>query len=172
IGLGWPYLAQVRINTGLNERLDLGLTWQSMAHHLNEFLVRGKWLIARSRAFAVGVQGEVGFGIGQEDRASITTHVHGLASILIREKAAVTARAGLAVSRDWADGVTAHSSVQIPVGLSVEVRLNKFWNLALLVEGEPITSGRDVFGLVHDPLDTFDFDRPNIRGTAGVSLLF
>jgi hypothetical protein len=175
--VGWPYLVGARISGGLVDDIDLGFTWRNSAKAINDFEFRGKMLIARTRAFAVAVEGGLGFGLGSEDRNSVNARVRGLVSVMMSERAAVTLRAALNLFSDSAAPVAEgesegdrRSGVQILPGVAIEARIGKFWNLHLLFEAEPFTDGREI---LEDDGQLLGMDmNTGFRGVAGFSLLF
>ena len=175
--VGWPYLLGARISGGLIDDVDLGFTWRNAADSINDFEFRGKMLLARTRAFALSVEGGLGFGLGPEDRNSVNARVRGLVSVMMSERAAVTLRAGLNIYSDSpapvAEGEAEgdrRNGVQLLPGVVIESRIGKFWNFHLLFEAEPFTDGRDILEDGEAPLDIVK--NAGYRGLAGFSLLF
>jgi hypothetical protein len=174
---GWPYLVGARISGGLVDDIDLGFTWRNSANAINDFEFRAKMLIGRTRAFAVSVEGGIGFGLGGEDRNSVNARVRGLVSVMMSERAAVTLRAALNFYSDSAAPVAQDESegdrrngVQVLPGVIIEARIGKFWNLHLLFEAEPFTDGREI---LEDDGQILGMDmNSGFRGVAGFSLLF
>jgi hypothetical protein len=177
LGVGWPYLLGARISGGLIDDVDLGFTWRNAADSINDFEFRGKMLLARTRAFAVSVEGGLGFGLGPEDRNSVNARVRGLVSVMMSERAAVTLRAGLNVFSDSPASVPEgeaegdrRNGVQIQPGVIIESRIGKYWNLHLLFEVEPFTDGREILEDGDPPVDIVK--NAGYRGVLGFSLLF
>jgi hypothetical protein len=177
LGVGWPYLLGARISGGLIDDVDLGFTWRNAADSINDFEFRGKMLLARTRAFAVSVEGGLGFGLGPEDRNGVNARVRGLVSVMMSERAAVTLRAGLNVFSDSPASVPEgeaegdrRNGVQIQPGVIIESRIGKYWNLHLLFEVEPFTDGREILEDGDPPVDIVK--NAGYRGVLGFSLLF
>jgi hypothetical protein len=177
LGVGWPYILGARISGGLIDDVDLGFTWRNAADSINDFEFRGKMLLARTRAFAVSVEGGLGFGLGPEDRNSVNARVRGLVSVMMSERAAVTLRAGLNLFSDSAAPVAEgeaegerRNGVQIQPGVIIESRIGKYWNLHLLFEAEPFTDGREILEDGDPPIDIVK--NAGYRGVVGFSLLF
>jgi hypothetical protein len=158
IHTGWPWLLGARVSGGFIEGLDLGLSFRSMLNIINEFELHGKYMFARFRNFAVAAEVGLGFGIGPDDRNSFVSDLTLLASLLIAEKAAVTVRIGGKLysdqtgpsptdPTDTADPNYAHRKRrtvgQLMLGLNVEFRLAKHWNLFVRFEGDPVPPGND-----------------------------
>ncbi|MGM0577355.1 MAG: PEGA domain-containing protein [Myxococcota bacterium] len=171
---GFPYAVGARVSGGIKHDIDLGLTWRSALDTVNEFEGRVKYMIARSRAFAFGAESGLGFGVGADDRNAFNWRLRILGSILISERAAITARIGTNFFTDKTGpgNLPEHedrdNGVQFLTSLVVEFRVSKHWNGFILVEGEPFTDGRElleegIFG---------DAKNAGVRAAAGVSLLF
>ncbi len=174
--LGFPTLAGLRISGGLTDELELGLTYKSTFNVINEFEARAKYLVARSRAFAFSGEGGLGFGLGGEDRNSVFARATALGSILISERAAITARASLFMFTDRTgpetlevDGEFPHldrdTGAQLLLGVSGEFRISKLWNVFFVVEGDPFKGGRSLYD------QSWSAD-PLIYTNVGLSLLF
>ena len=166
-----------RISGGLVDDVDLGFTWRNAADSINDFEFRGKMLIGRTRAFALSLEGGLGFGLGPEDRNSVNARVRGLVSVMMSERAAVTLRAGLNAYSDSPAPVAEgepegkrRNGVQLLPGVAIESRIGKFWNLHLLFEAEPFTDGRDILEDGDAPFDIIKNE--GYRGVVGFSLLF
>lgn len=153
-GVGFPWLFHARISGGLQGGLELGLAIRSAGDALTEFAARGKYLLARSRAFAAAAEGDVGFGLGGDERNAFVASARLLGSILISERAAVTLRVGGSFASDRTgpqeEGLDEHAERQtglaLTTGLSIEFRVGKFWNGFLLGELGPAGDARRVLG--------------------------
>jgi len=152
---GWPWLLGARVNGGVIDGLDLGISFRSALDTINEFEGRVKYQFLDFRNFAMAAEGGIGFGVGANERNSFLMNVKLLASMAIAEKAAVTLRAETRFYSDRVGpeyiGLTDQYNPQykdrrtvwqLLLGLSVEFRLAKHWNGFLTFVGDPVPAPR------------------------------
>ena len=198
MSLGWPYLAEVRLNAGIHEAIDIGFTFRNMLDTISEFEGRFKYLIARTAAFGFAAEAGIGGGGGSDDRNSFLLRTRLLGSVFIGDKVALTARLGLyifsdrlaCVPRSAGSGACVYtddnenllsgsvpsdhrdSGLELHTGLSVEFAVADDWNFFLLFDGLPVRTGSHKGRLLFNEGVGGDAKNQKFRAAAGASLLF
>jgi hypothetical protein len=160
LGLGAPVVGQVTVMAGVAPDVAAGLDI-ALAGMINEFVLTGAWRIAGTRAFAVGVQGGLGGGLGPSDRRSFTAHVKPIASLLLGDTSSFSIFAQARYFRDSYRGTTG-SGFLLPVGLQFEVQIKPSVNLWGRFEMDFVNPGaRRIY---NDPLDRLNGEAAGALG--------
>lgn len=145
---GWPFLIGARLNVGIINDFEVGLDARSAFNVTNEFEAKGKYLIARTKALTAGAKIGIGFGLGGEERNSFFINGELLGSVMIAERASITAHVK---GQFYTDRVGPESNPEFTerdnggnllLGLSVEFKFAKHWNFFIYVEGDPVGERR------------------------------
>lgn len=160
---GWPWLASVGLRTGLTQFLDIGLNVGSFGR-LTDFSVSTKVGWKASRNFSLGADFEVGGGVGPSNTDSSGKHptnnffmsLDGIVSLHFPPRGAFSIWMALDFNSDRWDFAGRDSSLVVTgsrqnlargrLGGSVEIVVNRKWNVWLMVEGIVAGNERRVLG--------------------------
>ncbi len=134
LGVGMPVPFTFGVAAGVAPDVSAGLDI-AIAGVINEFVLTGAYRLAGTNAFAVGVQGGLGGGLGPTERTSFTGYVKPMASLLLGDTSAFSLYAQL---RFFSDTHSENNVVQAkrnsglvtPIGLQGEFKLNNSLNLS------------------------------------------
>ena len=169
--IGYPYLLGFQAGGGIGSNMDLGLRFASAITVMNELEAVWQWTLAATRTVAASVEAGLGAGLGAEDRNTFFGRVMAKGSVMIADKAAISARLGLLMYTDRLGPETELATeerdggARLTLGFSVEFRLTKELNLFFSFDGDPLGGGRKLYEV--------DFLKdPKMYGSAGVSYMF
>lgn len=175
LGVGMPAPAQVIVMAGVIDNLALGLDI-SIAGVINEFVITGAYKLAGTNAFAVGVQGGLGGGLGPTERNSFTMHVKPMASLLLGDSSSFSIYAQLRFWSDKYNGkpgekppVGRNSDFELPIGLQGEFKLNNSLNVWSKLEMDFVNPSAR---LIYEDNTVTGGLNQKIRGGIGITWLF
>lgn len=149
---GWPYLVDFRFGVGILPVIDAGVGIQTY-FETTEFIGRARFLVHPFPAIGVGVEGQVGGGLGPDERDAFLLTGSGLATLFFADKGAFTLRLDIESSteqlgpepktadedafcadpansdRDLAHaGCSRDSNLRFVLGGTMEIALSRHWN--------------------------------------------
>jgi hypothetical protein len=89
VDAGWPYLAEFRLGVGILPLIDAGVGIQTYLR-TTEIAGRLRFLVHPFQAIGVGIQGQVGGGLGPDERDAFLLSGGGLATLFFANKGAFT----------------------------------------------------------------------------------
>lgn len=123
VGVGMPVPLNFVVMAGVADNVAAGLDI-GVSGVINEFVLTGAYTIAGSKAFALGVQGGLGGGLGPTERNSFTMHVKPIASLLLGDSSSFSLYAQLRFFSDrFHVGQNRDTGVATPIGLQGEFKL-------------------------------------------------
>ena len=175
VGVGMPAPAQVIVMAGVIDNLALGLDI-SIAGVINEFVITGAYKLAGTNAFAVGVQGGLGGGLGPTERNSFTMHIKPIASLLLGDSSSFSLYGQF---RFWSDKFNGkaggkaptarNSDFEMPIGLQGEFKLNSSLNVWGKLEMDFVNPSAR---MIYEDNDLTSGLNQKIRGGLGITWLF
>jgi len=166
-GAGWPYLLNFQAGGGIGSNMDLGVHFRSAFFIVtNELEVRYQWTYAATRTVAASLEAGIGGGLGAEGRNSFFARILAKGSVMVGDKAAITARLGLMGYTDkWDEKADRDGGGLFTLGFSVEFRVSKELNAFIIFDGNPLSNER----LLYEA----DFLKDTkMYGSAGISYMF
>ncbi len=144
VGVGMPVPLNFAVAAGVAPDVSAGLDI-GVSGVINEFVLTGAYKLAGTNAFAVGVQGGLGGGLGPSDRNSFTAYVKPVASLLLGDSSAFSLYAQFRFFSDTnknpkiLDTATAKMASRVtdfvmPVGLQGEFKVNNSLNAYVRIE--------------------------------------
>ncbi|PKN55854.1 MAG: hypothetical protein CVU56_19145 [Deltaproteobacteria bacterium HGW-Deltaproteobacteria-14] len=166
--VGWPYLLSFQAGGGIGSNMDLGVHFRSAFFVItNELEVRYQWTYAATRTVAASIEAGLGGGLGAKGRNSFFARFLAKGSVMVGDKAAITARLGLLGYTDKIDERVSSrdGGAQFTLGFSVEFRVSKDLNAFVIFDGNPLSGTRLLFEQ--------DFlEDSKMYGSLGVSYMF
>ncbi|MCA9518230.1 MAG: PEGA domain-containing protein [Myxococcales bacterium] len=166
---GWPYLLNFSAGGGVGSNIDLGVSARFAFNVINELSATLQWTFVHTRTVAASVEGGIGAGLGTEERNSFFFHAMAKGSVMIADKAAITARVGLLA---YTDRVGPEATVpdrdggaRMTLGFSVEAKLTDDLNGFLYFDGDPFNDNRHLY-------DVSYLSDPKMYGGIGVAWIF
>ncbi len=170
---GWAFPLVVQAGGGLSYGMDINVQFRSAFNVINELELIYKWSFVEQKTLAASIELGIGGGLGADDRNSFFLRPVLKGSLLIGEKAAITARAGFLYHTDRLgpedDELTKDrdSGVRLYLGLNVEFEVADFMNIVLTLEGDPIGDARRLY-----EISFLDDPDPKLYFGAGVTFPF
>lgn len=146
--VGWPYILGFQAGGGIGSNMDLGVHFRSAFFTItNELEVRFQWTYAATRTVAASLEGGIGGGLGAKGRNSFFARLLAKGSVMVGDKAAISARLGLLGYTDKIDERVADrdGGAQFTLGFSVEFRVSKDLNAFVIFDGNPLSGNRLLF---------------------------
>ncbi|TNF23454.1 MAG: PEGA domain-containing protein [Deltaproteobacteria bacterium] len=165
--VGWPYVIGFQAGGGIGSNMDLGVHFRSSFFVvINELEVRYQWTYAATRTVAASLEAGIGGGLGGEGRNSFFARALAKGSVMVGDKAAISARLGLLGYTDSLANDRSDSGAELTLGFSVEFRINKELNAFLIFDGNPTGGERKLYSEAGFPDDT------KMYGSLGISYMF
>jgi hypothetical protein len=176
VGVGMPAPIQIAISAGVVDDVAAGMD-VSISGVINEFVLTGAYRVVGTNAFAFGVQGGLGGGLGPSERNSFTMHVKPVASLLLGDTSSFSIYGQF---RFWSDRYNGDPDVkgkpkdrdtgwELPIGLQGEFmvtpRLNAWGKLEMDFFNPSARKIYDDNALTHGL-------NQKIRGGIGITWLF
>lgn len=168
---GWPYLVGFQAGGGIGSNMDVGVQARFAFTVMNELEARYQWTYAATRTVAASVEAGLGAGLGADDRNTFFGRLDAKGSVMVGERAAITARVGLLMYTDRLgpedDPSTEErdAGARLTLGFSVEVRITRALNAFLIFDGDPLGGGRKLYEVDY-------LSDPKMYGALGVSYMF
>lgn len=170
---GWAFPIYLQAGGGLGHDMDVNVQFRTAFDVINELELLYKWTFVDIGTFATGLEVGIGGGLGGSDRNSFTMRAAVKGSLMVSEKAAITAHAGFLFHTDRVgpetDDRTADRDVgvRLYLGLNVEFMVSKNINVALMLQGDPLAGSRELYNesFLEDP-------DPKLYFAGGLSFAF
>ncbi len=170
---GWPFPLAAQAGGGIGYGMDINVQVRSAFDVINEFEAIYKWSFVDSKTLAAAVELGIGGGLGGSDRNSFFFRPAIKGSLMVGQKAAITARLELLYHtdrlgpEDQAQYAERDSGLRLYLGLDVEFEISKTLNLLFQLSGDPVGGKRDLYeeSFLDDP-------DPKLYFKGGVSFLF
>ena len=169
----WPFPVFLQAGGGVGWGMDINVQIRTAFDVINEFEAIYKWTFADSKTLAAAIELGVGGGLGADDRNSFFVRPTLKGSLMVGEKAAITARAGLLFHTDRLGPESEPATekrdagVRFYLGLDVEFEITRSLNLVLSLQGDPLGDARRLY-----ELSFLDDPDPKLYGSAGISFMF
>lgn len=169
----WPFPVFLQAGGGIGHGMDVNVQLRTAFDVINELEALYKWTFADSKTLAAALEVGIGGGLGSDDRNSFVLRSNIKGSLLVGEKAAITARAGILFHTDRLgpenDPATEKrdAGVRFYLGLDVEFEITRALNLVLSLQGDPLGDARRLY-----ELSFLDDPDPKLYGSAGISFMF
>lgn len=170
---GWAFPLVLQAGGGLGYGMDVNVQFRSAFNVINELELIYKWSFVEQKTLAASVEFGIGGGLGADDRNSFFMRPVLKGSLLVGDKAAITARVGFLYHTDRLgpedDEATRDrdSGIRLYLGLNVEFYVADFMNIVLTLEGDPIGDSRRLY-----EVKFLDDPDPKLYFGAGVSFPF
>lgn len=169
----WAFPLAAEAGGGIGYGMDINVFLRTGFDAINELEVLTKWNFVDSKVLAAAVEVGLGGGLGAEDRSSFFFRLNAKGSLMIGEKAAITAWFGMLYHTDRIGPETnaatreRDAGVRFYLGLNVEFEVAKSVNLMAMLSGDPLVGGRRLLdaGFLDDP-------DPKLYAGIGASFLF
>ena len=139
-------------------------------------MITGAYKLAGTNAFAVGVQGGLGGGLGPTERNSFTMHIKPIASLLLGDSSSFSLYGQF---RFWSDKFNGkaggkaptarNSDFEMPIGLQGEFKLNSSLNVWGKLEMDFVNPSAR---MIYEDNDLTSGLNQKIRGGLGITWLF
>ncbi len=168
LGVGFPTFFQGTVMAGVADNVAAGLEIRNTLHLMTEFELLGQYRIFGSNAFALGVQGGFGGGLGLNDRNSFTASGKAIASLLLGDSAAFSFFGHIRFFSDQGIATPGKrdQALLLPIGLQGEVKFSAYLNLWAKVEMDFFEKKRKLYDDLTGGLNS------KIRGGVGITWLF
>jgi hypothetical protein len=170
----WPFPLALQAGGGIGYNMDVNVQFRTAFDVINELELLYKWTFVQTETLATSLELGIGGGLGSEDRNSFFLRPVIKGSLLIGERAAITARIGGLYHTDRlgpeGDGLPTDerdSGFQLYLGLVTEFQITSGINVVLILEGDPMSDGRKLYeeSFLDDP-------DPKLYFSAGLSFVF
>ncbi len=147
----WPFPLVLQAGGGIGYGMDVNVQFRTAFDVINELELIYKWAFVDMKTLAASVEMGIGGGLGGNDRNSFFLRPVLKGSLLIGQKAAITARVGFLYHTDRLgpedDELTKDrdAGIRLYLGLNVEFEIARAMNLVLTLEGDPIGDGRRLY---------------------------
>lgn len=168
---GWPYLLNFSAGGGVGSNLDLGVSARFAFNVINELAATLQWTYVHTRTVAASIEGGIGAGLGAEERNSFFFHMMAKGSVMIADKAAITARLGFLAYTDRVGPESKPATekrdggARMTLGFSVEAKLSSDLNGFIYFDGDPFSDSRHLY-------DVSYLSDPKMYGGIGVAWIF
>jgi len=148
---GWPYLLGFQAGGGIGSGIDLSVQARFAFNVMNEVEAIFQWTYASTPTVAASLEGSLGGGLGGEDRNTFFGRFQAKGSVMVGERAAISARLGLLLYTDRLGPEDVEifeerdAGARFTLGFSVEVRVAENWNVFLIFDGDPLKGGRGLY---------------------------
>lgn len=170
---GWAFPIAAQAGGGIGYGMDINIQVRTAFDVINEIEATYKWTFVDSKTLAAGVELGLGGGLGGQDRSSFVLRPALKGSLMVGQKAAITARVELLYHTDRLgpedEPATAErdSGLRLYLGLDVEFEISKTLNLLFQLQGDPVGGKR----LLYEESFLDDPD-PKLYFKGGISFLF
>jgi len=169
----WAFPLVLQAGGGIGYGFDINVQFRTAFDVINELELLLKWSFVDTKTLATSVELGIGGGLGANDRSSFTLRPVLKGSLMIGEKAAITARVGFLYHTDRigpeAEEATRDrdAGIRMYLGLNVEFEITKAMNLLFTLEGDPIGGNRKLYeqSFLDDP-------DPKLYFAAGLTFAF
>lgn len=169
----WPFPLALQAGGGIGYNMDVNVQFRTAFDVINELELIYKWAFVTTETLATSIELGIGGGLGGQDRNSFFVRPVLKGSLLVGQRAAITARVGALIHTDRVgpedDERTEDrdAGVRLYLGLSVEFQITPGINVVLMLEGDPTSDSR----LLYEESFLDDPD-PKIYFNGGLSFLF
>jgi len=169
----WPFPLFLQAGGGIGNGMDMNVQFRTAFDVINELELMFKWCFVDTKTLATSVELGIGGGLGANDRSSFVLRPVLKGSLLIGEKAAITARAGFLYHTDRLGPETDErtrdrdAGIRFYLGLNVEFEITSSMNLTFMLEGDPVGDGRRLYeeSFLDDP-------DPKLYFAGGLTFIF
>lgn len=170
---GWAFPIAAQAGGGIGYGMDINVQVRTAFDVINEIEAIYKWTFVDGKTLAAAVELGIGGGLGGRDRSSFILRPAIKGSLMVGQKAAITARIEMLYHtdrlgpEDEAAYADRDSGVRLYLGLDVEFEISKTINLLFQLSGDPVGDKRHLFeeSFLDDP-------DPKLYFKGGLSFLF
>lgn len=147
----WPFPLTLQAGGGIGSGFDVNVQFRTALNVINELELMLKWTFVETKTLATSVEFGIGGGLGADDRSSFVLRPVLKGSLLVGDKAAITARAGFLYHTDRLGPDTEEATrdrdagIRFYLGLNVEFEITSSLNLVFMLEGDPIGDKRRLY---------------------------